>query len=873
MAMDITKRDQLEQMLRESPDVLAGIIEAAMDAIIAIDDAQRIVLFNAAAEKMFGCTADEATGNSVERFIPQRLRAGHSTRVSKFGARGVMNRTPHDLGTLWGLRATGEEFPIEASISKVEAGGKKFFTAVIRDITGRHRAEEALRESEQRFRLVADTAPALIWMSGTDKLCTYFNKPWLDFTGRSSEQELGNGWAEGVHPDDLQRCLNKYRQSFDRRERFTMEYRLRHRDGDYRWILDVGVPRFNEDGSFAGYIGICVDVNDRKQTEEALQHREIELTEAQRLAGLGSWQWDARIDKVIWSEELFRLVGRDPKLPAPSFKEHPSLFTAESWERLQGVVKEALQSGAPYELDMEILSPESTTKWATARGEPLRDSDHIVGLRGTLQDITERKHAEEALRESEEQFRTLAEAIPQLCWMAHGDGHIFWYNQRWYTYTGTTPEQMEGWGWQSVHDPLALPLVLGRWKTSIATGEPFDMVFPLKAADGVFHPFLTRITPVKDSRGRVVRWFGTNTDVTELRDATEAVRASEERLRLAQQIARIGSFDWNVQTGVNTWTPELEAMYGLQPGGFSQTQTSFENLVHADDRASVIKLVDRALKTGQSTEGEWRAVLPDGSVHWIAGRWQVLMNESGEPARMIGVNIDVTERKRAEEALLEVNRRLIEAQEQERARIARELHDDINQRLALAVIELEQWDKEHSNIDGEVHERIYHVKQRLFDLAKDVQALSHRLHSSKLDYLGLMVAARSFCRELSEQQKVEIEFTHEGVLSDVPKEVSLCLFRILQEALQNAVKYSGVRSFRVKLEETPAEIQLTISDDGVGFDQQAALRGRGLGLTSMRERMQLVKGDLSITSQADRGTTVCARVPFMPEDQRTRMAG
>ena len=151
-------------------------------------------------------------------------------------------------------------------------------------------------------------------------------------------------------------------------------------------------------------------------------------------------------------------------------------------------------------------------------------------------------------------------------------------------------------------------------------------------------------------------------DITAKKMADEALRASEERLRLAQQAARIGTFERDIRTGVNTWTPELESMYGLSPGSFGGTQTAFENLVHRDDRAGVVELVDGALKTGEPTSGEWRVVWPDGSVHWIAGRWQVFMNDSGEPSRMIGINIEITERKLAEEALATVSHRLIEAQ-------------------------------------------------------------------------------------------------------------------------------------------------------------------------------------------------------------------
>src|SRR5215472_32828 len=152
MVMEPNDSEKLAQRLRDSPDLLAGIIGSAMDAIIAIDDSQRIVLFNAAAEKIFACPANEAVGGSVERFIPERFRAGHSTGVHCFAESGI------GLGTLWGLRATGEEFPIEASISKVESGGKRFFTVVIRDITERQHAEEALRASEERLRLAQQAA-------------------------------------------------------------------------------------------------------------------------------------------------------------------------------------------------------------------------------------------------------------------------------------------------------------------------------------------------------------------------------------------------------------------------------------------------------------------------------------------------------------------------------------------------------------------------------------------------------------------------------------------------------------------------------------------------------------------------------------------
>jgi PAS domain S-box-containing protein len=173
------------------------------------------------------------------------------------------------------------------SVELEERGKPVLVRGVSRDVTKRKIAEEELRESEARFRTVANAAPVLIWVSGTDKLRTFFNKSWLDFTGRTKEQELGNGWTEGVHSDDLEHCLEIYTSSFDARQPFTMEYRLRRNDGEHRWVLDIGTPRFSDDGAFLGYIGSCIDIAERKQAELDHERQNMELARVGRVALMG----------------------------------------------------------------------------------------------------------------------------------------------------------------------------------------------------------------------------------------------------------------------------------------------------------------------------------------------------------------------------------------------------------------------------------------------------------------------------------------------------------------------------------------------------------------------------------------------------------
>jgi signal transduction histidine kinase len=219
-----------------------------------------------------------------------------------------------------------------------------------------------------------------------------------------------------------------------------------------------------------------------------------------------------------------------------------------------------------------------------------------------------------------------------------------------------------------------------------------------------------------------------------------------------------------------------------------------------------------------------------------------------------------------------VSRRLIEAQEQERTRIGRELHDDIGQRLAMLAIELEQLRQSPPNL-SEVPSRMGELQKQASEIAADIQSLSHELHSAKLQYLGIAAAMRGFCHEFGEQQKVEVDFQTHDLPSPVPPDTSLCFFRVLQEALHNSAKHSGVRHFEVRLWGTSDEIHLTVSDSGIGFDSEAAKASQGLGLISMEERLKLLKGTLSIESQPQRGTTIHARVPLSSERDSMRAAG
>jgi PAS domain S-box-containing protein len=269
----------------------------------------------------------------------------------------------------------------------------------------------------------------------------------------------------------------------------------------------------------------------------------------------------------------------------------------------------------------------------------------------------------------------------------------------------------------------------------------------------------------------------------------------------------------------------------------------------------------RATRTGEGVHVDDEVLWRANGTSFPAEYWCHPQARGQEVVGAVVAFVDITQRRLAEAALASVSGKLIEAQDQERSRIARELHDDIGQRIALLAIELAQLQQSPAN-SSELPRRIGQLQKSTSEIAADIQSLSHELHSSRLQYLGIAAAIRGFCKEFGEQQEVEIDFETHDLPTLLSPDISLCFFRVLQEALHNAAKHSGARHFEVRFWGTPDEIHLTVGDSGAGFDIREAKMGRGLGLISMEERLKILQGTLSIESQLQHGATIHASVPL-----------
>jgi len=524
-------RQATETKLRTSEEKQAALLELALDPIFVRDMESRVSFWNRGAENTYGWSAAEATGRVSHELLqtkfPQPMAAIEAALASKGEWEGELRHTTRQ----------GNEVVVTSrwQLQRDECGAPTAILEINRDITERKQAER-IRE---QLASVVDSSDDAIITKTLEGIITAWNRGAEKIFGYQAEEAIGQPMLMLLPQERLN-------EEADILARVGQGLSVEHfetvrvcKDGT---SIDVSVtisPIRDGDGTVLGASKIARDITQRKRAEDALRGSEESLRLALEGGRLGTWQWKLENDELDGSPLSFALLG----LPADtkfSFAGFRAALHPEDRVKVDESMRRCLAGEAEYDVEYRAIWADGTERWIAARGQAYKDAgNEVTHVRGVVSDITDRRQAQVALRESKERFQIMANGIQQLAWMAEADGSIFWYNQRWYDYTGTTLGQAEGWTWEKIHDPAVLPRVLRGWRDAIASGTPFDMEFPLRGADGSFRMFLTRVMPVRNAERSVVRWLGTNTDISERKKAEEDLaRLAVELGQQAEDLAR-----------------------------------------------------------------------------------------------------------------------------------------------------------------------------------------------------------------------------------------------------------------------------------------------------------------------------------------------
>jgi PAS domain S-box-containing protein len=496
-----------------------------------------------------------------------------------------------------------------ATRGRVEFGGDgkpARMRGVSFDVTRRKLGEQALSESEERFRTMANTAPVMIWMSGTDKLCTFLNKRWLEFTGRAIEQEMGNGWAENVHPDDLQRCLKTYTEAFDAREPFVTQYRLRRHDGEYRWISDNGVPRYDSHNNFVGYIGSCIDITELLAKEEALHEFEERVALAAEAAHLGVWEYDMTAGR-IWVSDKVRQLFQFPPDDEITYEEFQKRVHPDDRAARDRVMGRAIRSHSGYETEYRIVLPDGRIRWIGGRGRYLPETDgKSPRLLGVSMDITERKQAEKL-------FELATEASPSGTMLVDHQGQIMLVNAH--------IEQLFGYARDELIGKRIEILVPERFARAHPGDRAHFFAAPEARAmgagrelfarrkDGSEFPVEIGLNPIQTPHGLVV--LANVVDISARLATEEVTRRSREQVELLSRVSLLGEMTASLAHELNQPLAAIvnnatAAMQYLEQGRLNpeQLQDILTDVVGDGRRAcDIMHNVRSAIKKGSAIRG------------------------------------------------------------------------------------------------------------------------------------------------------------------------------------------------------------------------------------------------------------------------------
>lgn len=775
------------------------------------------------------------------------------------------------------------------------------------DITDRKRAERELAESRAQLTTLFDVVPiGLAVAEDVDCSSIRMNKAHArDLKSRSLDSvSLSNPLSECPYVRVYRNGIELHREELPLRRAARGEHlhdkiAVVAEDESMVEFEVFAAPLVDRRGAIYGSVGAFVDTTERTAREKALEESEerykafltnssegvfrLELTTPILLDSPEGEQVEAVLDgSIAECNDAFAMIydflGKEEVL-GRRLQEILGGTSEELRESARAIVKSGYRV---VEAERRRTNRSGRNSYYSFSLFGVMENGQIRRIWGTVRDITGRKRAEHALRRKEAEFRALADNITQLAWMADENGEVFWYNQRWFDYTGTTLDEMQGYGWQKVHHQDYVDSVTEKYRSHFAQGIPWEDTFPLRGKDGEYRWFLSRAVPFREGDTGPVRWFGTNTDITEQRNVEHVLRENEERLHLALQAGRTGVWDWNVTTGRVTWSRETCQVFGLNREGAKVSVEEFFERVHEDDRAKVKETVEGAIRAGDNYSCEFRVVRPDGDVRWIVDFGIIRRDSSGRAQSLIGTITDRTEEWLANEALREADRR----KDEFLATLAHELRNPLAPlRTGLQVVRQSPKGSPMSDRALEMMERqLVHMVHLIDDLL-DVSRISR----GKIELKREIVSIQSVIESATDASRPNIEGAKHCLQIDLPSEPILLegdptrLAQVISNLLNNAAKYTlegGSISLRVI--SAGDKVNISVADNGVGISDEMlplvfdmftqvgktldrAQGGLGIGLSIVKNLVSLHGGSVRAESEGvGKGSVFTVELPRLP---------
>lgn len=790
------------------------------------------------------------------------------------------------------LRADGE-------VRWVEARGKGLLgrdgdaervvkvVGAAQDITDRKQYQEALRESEKRFRTLADHMSQLAWMTDETGAIVWFNKRWYDYTGSTPEEASGWGWMKYQHPDHVQRVMDKIRHAFSRGEFWEDTFPLRSASGEYRWFLSRAVPIHDQNGKVISWFGTNTDVTEQRLAARNLEASERRLGLALDAAHAGAWETDLETGENIWDTRVAALLGLGS--PDEGQQNWLDFIHPHDRDRVEAAFEASSKiGGPPFNVQFRAVRADGAVIWFHSRGLAVQGPSGHRRIVGVVQDVSEQHNAEEALRASQERYRMVNQATHDVIWDWHLHSNRMEWSESIESAFGLTREELgstvEGW-YDRIHPDDRERVVSGIHRAIASGHQKWSDEYRFRRKDGSFGVFLDRGLIARNHRGEAYRMIGSMLDVTDRRRADEALRASEERFRtLADAMPQL------------VWTADPDGrveyynarVHQLQGVSFEEAtgQWRWDPALHPDDQQRTVEAWENAIRHGHEYRIEHRVGVRGqnedaGRYRWFLSRAVPARDSSGRIIKWYGTATDIHNLKETEQALArtrdELEQRVAErteelqrradqlsqltseltlAEQRERHRLAKVLHDHLQQLLVGAKFGLHSLAAPHQENDPSALRRVHALIDEAIQASR---SLTVELSPPILHEAGFAAALAWLARWMEQKHDLHVHLQIEEHVEVQREDVRVLYFEAVRELLFNVVKHARTREAWVELAaEDSQTFRVTVSDKGVGFDPTAALKRSpeaegGFGLFSIRERLSLLGGKFEMDSAPGHG--------------------